>query len=323
VRKDYNRISIKKILWFILHFIGKIISSENIINFFVLGIKMTDKYDVAISFSNDIYNKGTNLGCNIFTDKVVTAKRKIAWIHNEPYRLGFTKKKCLKTYKNFDKIVNVSYACKRMLDNIIPAYRNKSKVVYNMLNEDKIQSMLKEGNPYDNKRFHLVTIARLNNEQKRIDRVIKCCEKLKLKSEINFQWHVIGDGPDKKKLEILSAEHKTEDVVIFEGEKDNPYPYIKYADIFVQTSDYEAYSMVLLEALILEKPIICTNYDSATEIIKNGKNGVIVEKDEEEIINAIKILMEEPEKIKQIKNYIKTNTINNTNALKQFEEVIE
>lgn len=312
---------IKVIFWSLSKFIGNKKTIDLIMNL----VRKKGEYDVAISFSNDIWASHVNGfcgGCNDYVIRKINANTKIAWIHNEPEKLGLTYEICKNTYKYFDYIVNVSFACKKKFDEIIPEYQYKSKVIYNMLDFERIRELSSKENPYKEQKIHIVTVARLDNQQKRIDRIIKCCEKLKLEGIINFKWHIVGDGPDGEWLKLLSKEKKTEDIITFEGKKDNPYTYMKYADVFVQTSDYEAYSMVLLESLAVERPIICTRYDSVAETVIDGKNGILIDKDEEKLFNIIKIIIQNPHLIKTMENYIKLNNISNERALQQFIDIL-
>lgn len=312
---------IKSFFWMISKVFGKRFTMGMLMKF----VPKSKKYDIAISFSNDIWAAhvgGFNGGCNDYVLKRVDANKKIGWVHNDPHRLGFTKQICTDTYKEFQLIVNVSNACKDMFDFIIPEYTQKSKVVYNMLDIDRISMLSQNGNPFDKSNFHIVTVARLDNQQKCIDRIIYCCEKLKKEGFKNFKWHIIGDGPDKDLLNTLSKERGTQDVIIFEGQKDNPFPYMKYADVFVLVSDYEAFGMVVMESLSLGTPVICTNYPASQELIVREGNGIITDISVEGIFSAVSRVLKNPEILKKMRDYISMNSINNEISLKQFKEVI-
>ena len=80
------------------------------------------------------------------------------------------------------------------------------------------------------------------------------------------------------------------DCVIYLGEKDNPYCYIRNSELLVNTSLSEACPYVINEAKILHKPVVCTDFGSAEEFIENGVNGYIspIESIHEPIISLIK-----------------------------------
>ncbi|MCS7459891.1 glycosyltransferase [Paenibacillus doosanensis] len=295
----------------------------------ILGIRMTlmlilklsrriRGYDVAISFSNDIWKNGFAGGSNDFVLKKVEAKHKIAWIHNDPYQLGFNKKICKKTYRHFDFVVNVSNSCKEKFDEIVPEYKLKSKVVYNMfnVNEIRLKSMFK--NPYEFEGLKFVTVARINNQQKRIDRIVNTCVRLKNDGISNFKWYIVGDGPDLSWLKEEAGKKGVSEIVDFVGSKSNPYPYIKNADALIQTSEYEAYSMVLLEALTICTPVVSTNYDSACEIVKNGYNGIITENSTNGVYNAVRGIIINDFVLRELRANIEKKGVDNEVAFKQF-----
>ena len=70
------------------------------------------------------------------------------------------------------------------------------------------------------------------------------------------------------------------DWICFEGEKTNPFPYIKHADLFALYSAYEGFPMVIGEAQALDTFILTTNYAAAKEQI-TPEQGIIAEDDEQ------------------------------------------
>ena len=87
-------------------------------------------------------------------------------------------------------------------------------------------------------------------------------------------------------------EEKMENHVILLGKKQNPYPYIKQCDIYVQPSRYEGKAVTVREAQILCKPIIITDFTTAASQLEDGVDGIIVPMNNKEcaqgIINLIK-----------------------------------
>ena len=71
------------------------------------------------------------------------------------------------------------------------------------------------------------------------------------------------------------------------GKKDNPYPYIKACDIYVQPSRYEGKSIAVREAQMLGKLTIITNYATAASQLRDGYDGVIVPRDNIGCANGI------------------------------------
>lgn len=301
----------------------KIIGYRKILKVCLPFMKIKKEYDVAISYLNDKFLDVYSGGCDDFIKECVTAKRKIAWIHNDARQHGLTKSICIPKYKAFDYIVNVSQGCKRIFDEIVPEYKYKSKVVTNMLDLCKINQRKSTTSPYSNNCFNIVTVARIENRQKRIDRIVDVCLMLKNLGMKNFKWTVVGDGEDLQSLMKSVQDKEIEECLEFVGRKSNTIPYMQYADLFVQTSDYEAYSMVLIEALSVGCPCVVTNYDSAENIITNGENGWIVEKDSKAIFEKVVSLINHPELLDRVcGNCIKSCEKLNKLALDSFVKIL-
>lgn len=296
----------------------KAVGTRKTLLFLMLFQKRLRGYDTAISFAHDKWVEGFYGGCNDFVKRKVDASRKVAWVHNDPYKLAFTREICERTYEEFDCIVNVSNACKEKFDEIVPGFRDKSKLVYNMFNAEEIRRLSAECDPYEYKGFRILTVSRMFNLQKRIDRIIECCRKLKGEGFEGFRWHVVGDGPDSGWLREKAAFEGVDDILFFEGHKDNPYPYMRYADVFVLTSRYEAQGMVVTESLITGTPVIVTDYEEAFEFVKNNENGIITVNSTDGIYAAVKDILLHREKLAIMREYISSQEFDNSLALDQF-----
>ena len=105
------------------------------------------------------------------------------------------------------------------------------------------------------------------------------------------------------------------------GLQSNPYPYIKYADAFVLTSQYEGYPMTIKEAQILEVPTLITNYGSSEESVQNGKDGLICDNSLDGVYTMIKNVLDHPNILVDLKKYLIKNPVTNKKALEQFYDV--
>lgn len=332
IREIVKGKSIKdKVVAVFLHSIAKIIGEKNLLEFIASKEIIRESYDVAISYSNDIYRKNASLitrsfsgGCNYLVDKKVDSKIKLAWVHNDPIELGFDYKRCKESYEKFDTIINVSNACKDKFDLIIPEFKNKSKVIYNVLDLDKMKSLASLKNPYSNlKEMIFVTVARIDIQQKRIDRIIKVCEMLKNEQLDEFKWYIIGDGPELSKLKQLVKEKGLDKKVIFEGYKKNPYPYIQNADCFVLSSKYEAYPMVTIESLALNTPVITTEYAAAHEQVSNNKTGIVVKNDTKSLYEGMKRIIKNKGLISIFKQNLELELKNKESIVTEINNLIE
>ncbi|MHC1721044.1 MAG: glycosyltransferase [Clostridiaceae bacterium] len=317
-KKDIFRMAAKTLITGLL----KLAGTKRTLRFVMLFQRTLGYYDVAISYAHDKWIGGFYGGCNDFVKKKVRAGRKIAWIHNDPSRLGFTEDICEKTYRGFDRIVCVSQACKEKFDVIAPRFRNRSVVVYNMFGIDEIRHKSLDCNPYDYEGFKIVTVARMFNLQKRIDRAVECCRRLKNEGISGFRWYMVGDGQDFKWLRCKVAEESLQDFIVFTGYKSNPYPYMKWADILVLTSEYEAHGMVLTESMIAGTPVIVTGYREAAEFVKDNLNGTITDNSTEGVYAAVKDVLLNKDNLIPFREYITKQDFSNDVAVEQFWDAL-
>ena len=110
-----------------------------------------------------------------------------------------------------------------------------------------------------------------------------------------FLW-ILGDGPERARLEALARDHGVATFVRFLGFQQNPFRFIARADVFVLTSAYEGFGNVLVEAMACGTPVIATRSPGTMEIIEDGENGLLVEHDPESIARAIAALLADPAK---------------------------
>ena len=284
-----------------------------------------DNYDVEIAFLEgpitrlfSINNKNT---------------KKIAWIHNDITKvfgngLKSKLKKILdkKIYSKYDTIVFVSEDNLKKFNKEYKDIRNKylepikKEVIYNYIDKENIIKKAGEKNDivFNKDRINFVTVARLV-EQKGIDRLIEIHSRL-IKNGLKHNFYIIGDGPEKEKLEILIKKQKIEETFKLLGKKENPYPYIKKADYFCLLSRFEGYGMVLEEAKILDKPIIITD-TAAREAVENYENARIFNNTEDGIYNGLKniILNNNKEKLKNDNKF----EYDNKNIIEKIERLME
>lgn len=246
--------------------------------------KYDNKYDCVVAYQESI---ATSLVAKI------KCKRKIAWVHNDydnVKRICGGAENLRWLYSNFDKIVCVSKAGKRNFQKKSGLSSEKIEYVYNTLRSDSIRSkaqipielVLEDGK----NKTHVLEVLEKHAikfvssgrfaEQKRFDRVIQTAKRLKTE-KVDFCWVIVGNGDQFEQIEKAIREENLSDVVVLTGGLNNPFPVVRVCDVFVLTSQFEAHPMVANEALLLGKPVITTNYESALEVVENGVNGLICE----------------------------------------------
>src|SRR5690606_8598170 len=93
------------------------------------------------------------------------------------------------------------------------------------------------------------------------------------------------------------------------GYTENPYPFVKAADFYLLSSRYEGFPTVLSEAVALKKKIIATDVSGVSELLEDGKLGLIVENTEEGIYSGIKSALTKPQVFETYLENLKTHKI--------------
>ncbi|MEO3945385.1 glycosyltransferase [Gorillibacterium sp. CAU 1737] len=245
-------------------------------------------YDVAIGF----LEKTSNYLC---VDKV-RARKKIGWVHIDYDKHGMDAAFDLPYFQKLDHIVTVSEECAEILRRHFPEEAGKIDVVYNIVSPAMITRMADEV-PEDlygrrGKETIILSIGRLH-PQKAFELAVAACRRL-LDRGHAVRWYVIGEGEERGKLTEQIAENGLSDHFFLLGLKANPYPYIKQADLYVQTSRYEGKSIAIDEAKILGKPIVVTNFSTAVDSLRHGTEGLIVGMSPEAVADGIEKLLSSP-----------------------------
>ncbi len=223
----------------------------------------------------------------------VKAKKKIAWLHFDYKNPPREDALYLHYFKQCDKIVTVSKKIEASLKNALPEIAETVVTIENIIDKEEIFRLAEEsfdfGDAFDGVR--LLTIGRLCH-QKGYDMAIPAIARL-LSEGNAVKWYIIGDGDDadKQMLRDLVGKYSIVDNISFLGIKNNPYPYIKYCDLYLQPSRHEGKPIAVEEAKVLGKPIVVTNFSSAHEQLENYFCGEITEISTEGIYEAVKKML--------------------------------
>ena len=254
-------------------------------------------FDAEIAFLEGPVTRlfATNINSKLQNNNIdYTKNKKIAWIHNDISRVygKGIKAKVKKwidgiAYKKYNKLVFVSEENKKDFNKEYKwANESNEELIRNYIDYKKVLQKANENIklPYDNKEINLLTVCRLV-EQKALDRFIKV-QKVLENNGIHTKIYIVGDGPQRYSLQKQIDSEGLTDRFILLGQKENPYPYIKYCDYFCLLSYYEGYGMVLEEAKILNKPIILTN-TAAVECAKGYNKAIVLENNFDGIIRGL------------------------------------
>lgn len=109
-----------------------------------------------------------------------------------------------------------------------------------------------------------------------------------------------------------------EDHVILLGKKENPYPYMKACDIYVQPSRYEGNAVTVREAQILGKPVVVTDYPTAHSQVRDGQDGIIVPLDNEGCARGIAALVSNWKKQSNLAAFCLANDFGNETVVEKL-----
>lgn len=239
----------------------------------------------------------------IYVSNYLKAKRKVAWIHSDVEIYKNELETYIDYYKNFDKIYCVSEYGRMKFNIQYPYLKDKTEVFYNIINTGEIKKLSQEGKSFEDKfdGIRILTVGRLT-KQKGCDILPDIVTNI-INKGFNIRWYVVGDGEEREELAKSILENNLEDRLLLLGTKDNPYPFFKDCDIYVQPSRHEGYCITLGEAKRFNKPIITTKFIGAIEQIDNNETGLIVNFNKQEIIDKIIEIIKD----KELRLYIVNN----------------
>ncbi|MDP4152164.1 MAG: glycosyltransferase [Bacillota bacterium] len=278
--------------------------------------KLNMHYDTAIGFMEG--------WPDFYIAKKVNADKKFAWVHVEYAKSGLDPRIDRGVFEKADSIVLVSPFCKSSFDICFPEFASKSVIMENIISPNVIRKLADEPVDFDTDpaALTLITVARLRNEHKGLDRAVNALANLR-RIGYNVKWYIIGEGEDRQALEDAAANSGIEDYFILLGGRKNPYPYIKKADAFVLPSRYEGKPMAVTEAQILGIPVIATAYGSAHEQIEDNVNGLVVENNDGAIYDAIKKVLDKKVDLAVFAENLKKGNFDNKDAVLKFYRLID
>ena len=279
---------------------------------FLPSLKHLGEYDLAISFL---------IPHNIVRDKV-KAKQKWAWIHTDYSFVSLDTAHELPVWNAYDQIISISESVTQGFLSKFPLLKNKIRLMENILSEKFVREQAKEkiSLPETNA-IRLCTVARFSYP-KAIDRAVHICKAIVDKG-LNIVWYIVGYGGDEAMIRKQIEETGMEKHFILLGKQMNPYPFIKACDIYVQPSRYEGKAVTVREAQILGKPVVITNFPTASSQLTDGVDGIIVPNGIEQAAQGISDFIKDPQKQEEIIQYLQTHHYGNEEEVNQIYQALE
>ena len=275
------------------------------------------EYDLAISFL---------MPHNICLKKV-KAKKRIAWIHTDYSIVNVNEKLEHSIWSQYDYISSISTDTTKTFLSTFTGLESKIIEIENILSPSFVRARSNIGQCIEIQNTsstspitNILTIGRFCN-QKNFDNLPFICKHL-VEMGVDVRWYIIGFGGQEQLIREKIAEAGMEKRVIILGKRSNPYPYIKACDIYVQPSRYEGKSVTVREAQMLYKPVVVTNYPTASSQIENGVDGVIVPMDNRACAEGIKALIDNKELQARIVEHLRTHDYGNETEVEKIYKLI-
>lgn len=272
-QRKHGGLDFKKLFW-------KLLSDH--------GPKREETYDLAVA-----YIQGA---ATYYVMDHVKAKKKIVFLHNEFIDSGYCPKLEEAYYEKADAIYCVSKSICTHFAEVYPKLSGKMDVFYNLLDIEEIQEkalkteslsplFIEAMEERKKGQLLLLTAARIA-PVKAYDLAVLALSIVR-KQGYDVVWYVLGEGPERENVERLIREKGLEDSFILLGATDNPYPYMKACDVYVQATRYEGCCTSISEAVILKKPVIASDCDGNKEQLNRYETGILVKLTPEGIAEGI------------------------------------
>ena len=275
-----------------------------------------EEYDCAIAYH------GTTSAVVASVLYQMAAKKRILWVHGD-HRISPEQIKFFQTqYRRFDRIICVSEAIRTQFTKQFSRTAEKSEVIYNIIDTEGIRK--KADLPIDQtlKHVSLVTVGRLAQEKGQ--EMIPKTARMLLDSGYEIYWYLVGEGDMRPIIEEEINKYDVGHNVILLGAKENPYPYIKNCDVYVQPSFTEGYCTTTMEAKILHKSIVTTDAPGMREQFVTGEDGLIVKSMTAEVLaEGIKNILDHPEMMEMFRKTLRKESHDNEGVLQKLYAFID
>lgn len=274
----------------------------------------TTRFDLAIDYNGQhmLY---------YMVDKI-QAKRKVSFFHSDYKKWDYYKQADRKYLRKVDAIFTISEICVESLKATFPEVAHKVSLLENITSPELIAKQSLE--PIQYKRNHKYVLLSLGRVciNKGTDIALDAAIKLK-KQGIDFEWLFLGSVTTDLDFRSLAIQNNLGDNMKFLGNVNNPYPYIREADIFVHLSRFEGKSIALDEAKILCKPIVVTNFSSVSDQFTDRHNASICEMTAEDAADKIEELLTDSDLRHHYEHHLLLERRDNSTEVEKLYKMID
>ena len=177
---------------------------------------------------------------------------------------------------SIEKSDGVTSVSKYLADRTIDTFKikNEIEVIPNFVPDKFLDFKL--GDQITFRKENEIVLTHISNFRpvKRILDLVYIVEKLVKKH--NIRLLMVGDGPDRSKMEQLSREKGLNENILFLGKQENVETVLASSDIFILPSEEESFGLALLEAMACGVPCVSTNAGGLSEVNIHGETGYTV-----------------------------------------------
>lgn len=244
----------------------------------LLDIVTKSKYDILVLYNSNLVVEPISFSH--------VAQKRVRWIHCNVDNNGFFRDILLDSKENlfvYDKFICVSNSVREAFVNSF-GFDEKTVTCYNPIDYKSIIKRAAEDVGIDLSFDYICTVGRLATEKGylRLTRIMKDIIDL----GINIKLIIVGEGYERKNIEVLIDETHMQDYVLLAGYQENPYPFIKNSLFTVCSSFTEGMPVTSMESLCLGVPVVSA-YGPVKELFGNEECGVITENDDTSLRDGI------------------------------------
>lgn len=278
------------------------------------SFKKLSRLNLAYRFRREIKKQSREKGFDLIVSTMFGANTlaRLSGLPNIIYRISnnldrrlrkgsfkhFYKKFWMQLFFNNQKIVVLNREMKQHVSSVLNVNPDNIYVIPSGYNFDHIRMMALQDQKAMPSDPYILHVGRYQ-EQKRHDVLLKAYKH----ASVPHKLVLLGQGRPRstQKLNSLISELDLDGQIIQPGFQDNPYPWIKNANLVVISSDYEGLSNVLIEALILGTPVVSTSHVSGPRDVMTGELSNFLSEigDPEALGNNIKKALEHYPEISQ------------------------
>jgi glycosyltransferase involved in cell wall biosynthesis len=246
--------------------------------------------NVMVTLARTLARVGTRIvlrEANMVSEMRDQRKRAVAWAMPWAYRAA-------------DHIIAVSNGVAEDVEHALGVDPQSISTIYNPTNIEEIRKRAEEGGDHPWMQSHtegppvVLGVGRLT-EQKDYETLIRAFRRVRESQPVRLI--ILGEGPRREELEALAEGVNVAEDVSLPGFVENPYAFMRRANVFVLSSAWEGMPNALIEAFVLGTPLVSTDCPSGPrEILADGKWGRLVPVgDEQAMAQAIRATLESNE----------------------------